>query len=210
MQRLLLSGAVQAKLTVSQPGDSYEQEADRVADEVMRMPEPGAPAITPLDAHSLQKKCAACESGGGTCAGCSEEEETVQRKEESGSPDFAVDAFPVPRGGGQPLPAPERSFFESRFGRDFSGVRVHTGAEADASARSFHALAYTHGSDIVFRGGQYGSGAAGQRLLAHELTHVVQQTGGETPLVQRQPAGGGGGGAATEHRFTTAVFGRRV
>jgi hypothetical protein len=64
MQRLLSSHGIQAKLTVSQPGDPYEQEADRVADEVMRMPEPG----------TVQRKCAACEAGGGTCAGCAEEE----------------------------------------------------------------------------------------------------------------------------------------
>jgi hypothetical protein len=203
VQNLLLSHAVQAKLTVSQPGDLYEQEADQVADEVMRMPEPGAPPITPLGTHGLQKKCAACESGGGTCAGCSEEEETVQRKAETTGPALTPDASPVPHSGGQPLPAPERSFFESRFGRDFSRVRVHTGAEADTSARSFRALAYTHGSDIVFRSGQYGSGTTGQRLLAHELTHVVQQTGLQVPpLVQRQAAGGGGGGGAAEHRFT--------
>lgn len=165
LQHLLLSHSVQAKLTVSQPGDPYEQEADRVADEVMRMPAPG-----------LQRKCAACDSGGGTCAECAEEE-TVQRKEAAG-PAPATDASPIPCGGGQALPAPERGFFESRFGRDFNGVRVHTGAEADASAKSFQALAYTHGSDIVFRSGQYSPQTpAGQRLLAHELTHVVQQRG---------------------------------
>jgi uncharacterized protein DUF4157 len=175
VQHLLLSGVVQAKLTGSQPGDPHEQEADRVADEVMRMPEPRAPAITTLAASSLQRKCAECEAGEGTCAECAEEEEAVQRKAVVAGPATAADASPIPRGGCHSLPPPFRSFFESRFGHDFGEVHVHTGAEADASARSIHALAYSHGSDIVFRSGQYSPGTeAGRRLLAHELTHVVQ------------------------------------
>jgi hypothetical protein len=65
MQRFLTSQVIQAKLTVSQPGDPYEEEADRVADEVMRMPEPGM----------VQRKCAACEAGGGSCPECADEEQ---------------------------------------------------------------------------------------------------------------------------------------
>lgn len=85
----------------------------------------------------------------------------------------------VGSGGGRPLDAGVRADMESRFGTDFGDVRVHTGDAADASAASLHAQAYTVGSHIVFAGGGYDPGtAAGQHLLAHELTHVVQQRSG--------------------------------
>src|SRR6185503_10528059 len=80
--------------------------------------------------------------------------------------------------GGAPLPEAARRQFEPRFGADFSDVRVHTGPEAAASARELNAHAYTFGSDIVFGDGAYNPDTgSGRRLLAHELTHVVQQTG---------------------------------
>jgi hypothetical protein len=83
---------------------------------------------------------------------------------------------------GQPLDAAIRTFMESRFGHDFSAVRVHTDATAAKSARAVSALAYTVGSDVVFAEGQYTAGtAAGQRLLAHELVHTIQQSDGRTP-----------------------------
>lgn len=149
LQRLLASGAIQAKLTVSQPGDPYEQEADRVADEVMRMPAPGAAADSMTPPASSRP---------------------------------AADILH----GGQPLPAPLRGFFERRFGQDFGDVRVHTGAAADAAARSIQALAFTRGSDIVFDRGQYAPDtAAGRRLVAHELTHVVQQRRTPSLMIRR-------------------------
>ena len=77
---------------------------------------------------------------------------------------------------GQPLAASTREFMEPRFGHDFSKVRVHTGARAVKSAQAVNALAYTVGQDVIFGRGEYAPGTiAGQRLLAHELTHVVQQ-----------------------------------
>ncbi|WP_170984931.1 DUF4157 domain-containing protein [Roseomonas sp. AR75] len=80
---------------------------------------------------------------------------------------------------GQALPAPTRSYFERRLGRDFGGVRVHTGALAGATARAMHASAYTLGSDIAFASGRYApESEAGRRLLGHELAHVAQQAGG--------------------------------
>lgn len=92
-------------------------------------------------------------------------------------------------GGGRPLPASARLFFESRFGHDFSGVRLHTDASAAASVRRLDALAYTVGSDIAFGAGQYQpETSAGRRLLAHELAHVVQQQADARPMLQRQPA----------------------
>lgn len=89
---------------------------------------------------------------------------------------------------GQPLPTEPRQFFESRFGADFGHVRVHTDSSADMAARSIHARAYTRGNDIVFRKGEFNPHSfAGRKLIAHELTHVIQQ-GGATQQVQRMPA----------------------
>jgi hypothetical protein len=92
------------------------------------------------------------------------------------------------RGSGQPLPESVRAFFEPRFDRDFGEVRVHTDGQAADSARSISAHAYTSGRDIVFGAGQYAPETpAGRRLLAHELTHVVQQSGnGGAKPVQRE------------------------
>jgi len=92
-------------------------------------------------------------------------------------------------GGGAPLDEETRTDMEARMGQDFSDVRVHTGDTADASARSVSAHAYTVGSNIVFQRGGYEPGStAGQKLLAHELTHVVQQRSGP---VDGTPAAGG-------------------
>jgi hypothetical protein len=189
-QQLLRSSAIQAKLTVSQPGDQYEQEADRVADQVMRMPDPATPATVrsdgPPQISRLQRKCA---QGGeeeirrqamnGTME--EEEESSLQAKEVSGQVSEVTPAVQTQidgvRGGGQPLSESTRAFFEPRFGRDFSNVRVHTDARAVESARAVNALAYTVGHDVVFGAGQYQPDtSAGQRLLAHELTHVTQQS----------------------------------
>jgi len=84
------------------------------------------------------------------------------------------------KGGGQALPAETQSFFGDRFGRDFSGVRVHDNAQSDSLNRSVQARAFTTGKDIFFKQGEYNPGSgAGQTLLAHELTHVIQQNGDE-------------------------------
>lgn len=91
---------------------------------------------------------------------------------------------------GQPLDAATQSFFAARFGHDFANVRVHADAQAAASARSVHALAYTVGSHVVFSAGQFSPATrAGRQLLAHELAHVIQQTGRSTSTAQ----------ASTEH-----------
>jgi hypothetical protein len=80
------------------------------------------------------------------------------------------------KGGDRPLSANDRAFFEPRFGRDFNQVRLHTDSQAAEAARAVNARAFTIGQDIVFGAGQYASRtASGQKLLAHELTHVVQQ-----------------------------------
>jgi hypothetical protein len=96
----------------------------------------------------------------------------------------------VLRSSGRPLDAATRSFFEPRFGQDFSAVRVHTDTQAAESTRSVDALAYTVGHDIMFDTGQYQPGSqAGQQLLVHELTHVVQQSGQQASTLQTLSVG---------------------
>ena len=174
MQRMLRSGLLQPKLTVSQPNDQYEQEADRVAETVMRMPDKSSKTfLTPSDPPHIQRMC----------NGCKEEEEEVQRK--ASTQDHHTGFELEHPTGGQPLPVSERSFFEPRFGRDFSHVRVHANAQAAQAARSIRALAYTKGTDVVFDEGQYRPGTeSGRKLMAHELAHTIQQSG-SSQLVQR-------------------------
>jgi hypothetical protein len=91
------------------------------------------------------------------------------------------------RGNGQPLADPVRSDMEQAFGADFGGVRVHTDAQSDQMNRSVQAQAFTTGQDIFFRPGNYDPGSrGGQELLAHELTHVVQQSGGQVQQTQQE------------------------
>lgn len=141
---------IQAKLKISQPGDQGEQEADRIAAQVMRLPE-----------SQTAKESEITESSGWI---------------PKFTPNMQTHVNPI-GGGGQPLPEAVRAFFEPRFGHDFSQVRIHTDARAVESAQALNALAYTLGRDIVFGAGQYAPGTTeGRRLLAHELTHVVQQS----------------------------------
>lgn len=173
---------LQAKLPVSQPGDPYEQEADRVADHVMRMPAP-----------ALQRSCDACASEPTPCPSCANDEAApaIQRKAETAPATSSPTVAAPDAGAGHALDAGARGFFEPRFGQTFSDVRVHEGAAADNAARSFGARAYALGSDLVFARGEYAPGTdAGRRLLAHELTHVVQQRGAVAQQVQRAPDDG--------------------
>jgi hypothetical protein len=146
-----------------------------------------------MPAPALQRSCASCTAGGTTCPKCAGEDkkDLIQRRANYASDAGAAvsQSFGRDLGSGQPLDAATRALFEPRFGYDFSGVRVHTGEKAAESARSVSALAYTVGSDVVFGRGQYSPGIhAGNRLLAHELAHVVQQRAGSVPRVQRTPA----------------------
>ncbi|HYO99542.1 MAG TPA: DUF4157 domain-containing protein [Pyrinomonadaceae bacterium] len=197
--------AVQPKLNISTPGDHFEQEADRVAEHVMRMPSGEHPAraaahLSAAPGSPLQrKKCGSCasSSGGYAARASSPEEETehVQAREVPGhAPQASANLHAQIEGlraaGGEPLGAGARDFFEPRFGYDFGAVRVHRGAGAAESARELGALAYTIGRDIVFGEGQYApETAAGRKLLSHELAHVVQQSNGRAPqTIQRAPA----------------------
>jgi len=137
IRRILRSTGAQAKLTIGQPNDTYEQEADRVADRVTAMPDRVAPGV-----HG---------------------------------------------GRGQSLDRNVRQDMEARFGgRDFGDVRIHTGPEAATTAAAINAAAFTAGANIVFGRDRYNpESTAGRRLLAHELTHVVQQGGAESASNQR-------------------------
>lgn len=145
----LAAGVIQTKLAINKPGDEYEQEADRITQQVMRMPEP-----------QLQRACAC----GGACPKCQTEQpdhehDRVQAKR-VGSGDFGQTAVPpivhdVLRSPGQPLDPATRGFMEPRFGHDFAKVRVHTNNRAAESAEAVNALAYTAGDNIVFGAGQY-------------------------------------------------------
>lgn len=198
---LLRSQIIQPKLSVSHPEDESEREADRVAEQVMRMTEP--PGQQDEEKEGLiqrkfglpvQRKCTGYSSGGEACSTCAEEEKLqraiapgpvesiVQAKHDRSQGEIAPTVpadFGAALGGGRPLPAVIRSFFEPRFGADFSGVRVHTHNEAAQVARSLNAKAFTLGRDLVFGAGQYSpETTSGKQLLAHELTHVLQQEGG--------------------------------
>ncbi len=162
---------IQPKLTINQPNDAYEQEADAMADKVMRMEQPGV-QLKPLPITGIQRKCAHCK-----------EEEKVKRKEISNEEATAGNNLENYVGslnnGGQPLSNEARSFYEPRFGYNFSNVKVHTDTVAAKSAQSINALAYTSGNNIVFNNSQYSPNTdSGKRLLGHELTHVVQQGSG--------------------------------
>ena len=167
-QRLLKTHALQAKLSVSQPNDPFEQEADRVAGEVMRMP------VAPVAV--VQRKCAVCAAGSATCPSC-EEEALVQRKPDTASHAGELPvAFASRLGRGVPLDSESRGFFEPRFGRDFSDVRIHTDAQAGAATRSINARAFTLGRNVAFAKGEYDpQSTRGRNLMAHELAHVLQQ-----------------------------------
>jgi uncharacterized protein DUF4157 len=187
MQRHVL----QPKLTVNQPGDVYEREADRVADAVMRMPalEKPVPALGGAAASVVQRcACGTPTAGGGQCEEC--KVRTVNlRRVSSGEAD--ADTAPpivdeVLRSPGRPLDTDTRAFMEPRFGEDFRSVRVHTDARAAESATAVNALAYTVAGHVVFGEGRYSPHTtAGRRLLSHELAHVVQQDGQSASPLQR-------------------------
>jgi hypothetical protein len=201
MERLLRSGAIQAKVAVGPAHDEYEREADQIAAEVMRMPDPEVGLTARRTTLRVQRACSACEEDQreeqtaqrGTarlqrmCGACEEadaqEEDVVQAKRVSADP---PDASPEltsyvdrARGGGEPLTGSTRARFENRFGHDFGGVRVHTDSRSAAAAAEINSYAFTIGSDIHFGAGRFQPGTPqGDRLLAHELTHTIQQTGG--------------------------------
>jgi hypothetical protein len=223
---------LQTKLTVNQPGDIYEQEADTVAQQVMRtINQPNQQSIQreelpeeelqmksldtsiqrqqlPEEEEELQMKSLGTsiqrqqlpeeeEELQMKSLGTSiqrqqlpEEEEELQMKsmvqrqpnnqEKTATPDLET-SIQQARGSGQMMANSTRKPMEQAFGADFSGVRIHNDAQSDQLNQSIQARAFTTGQDIFFRQGEYNPGnSTGQELLAHELTHVVQQNGSAT------------------------------
>jgi len=174
--------AIQASLKVGAANDSYEQEADRVADQVSntsdselltkQRPTPAAMGIQrmcPGCEEELQQKGAAIQkhqghSSGYSGAGALQADDEVEQ------------GIRGLNSSGQVMAEQSRAFFEPRFGRDFSQVKVHTGADADRLTTALNARAFTYGNHIVFANGEYQPDTgAGKHLMGHELTHVVQQ-----------------------------------
>jgi hypothetical protein len=158
---------LQPKLAVGQVNDPLEHEADRITEQVMSVPAPEVSIAA--RAPQISRKCDACQEVRAL--------QTKPARSQAATHNAPGVVHEVLRSPGQPLDAATRADFEPRFGFDFSSVRVHSGAVAEHSARGLNANAYTVGHNIVFGAGQFAPGTlAGRRLLAHELTHVVQQS----------------------------------
>ncbi len=177
-----------SNLRICSPDDPAEREAERVAAEVMRMPEVGIVLpTTGIASATIHRKCASCKDEG---------EQKVQRSATAESPGRAPSIVnQVLSQPGRPLPKTTRSFFESSMGANFSDVRIHDDSHAAQSATAVQAKAYTVGNAITFAAGMYNPHSeSGAHLLAHELTHVVQQnetTSMERNSIQLQENGGG-------------------
>jgi len=173
---------IQPKLSVNTPGDKYEQEADAMADKV----------IQTTGNNSIQRKCSDCE-----------EEEKIQRKPLSTNITPLVQTrqatntpavtpslnnhIETSRGCGKAMDSHTRSFMSNGFGVDFSHVKIHADHEAASMNKELNAKAFTVGNDIYFNEGEYQPGSSkGKHLLAHELTHVIQQRSMDK-RVQRTP-----------------------
>ena len=163
---------IQPKLKIGEPDDHYEKEADHVAARIMRM---SAPASEPppddirASGSQVQRKCDAC---------LQEDKKRLQMKTESNRSTSSQRSSPSLAGlrNGRPLDSASRNFFEPRFGYNFNHVRVHTDAHAQTLNHQLQARAFTYGHDIAFAQGAYQPNSYhGRQLMAHELTHVVQQ-----------------------------------
>lgn len=174
---------IQPKLVVNTPGDSFEEEADRISEEIVRTPGPQPGGACPCGGGC--PKCQAGQTG--------QEPSRLQLKRAGGgnfgnatAPGVVHEVLSAP---GHPLDPSTRGFMETRFGHDLSGVRIHTDRRAAESARAVQARAFTVGRAVVFGEGEYSPHTpAGQRLLAHELVHTLQQSASEGPatVLRRQ------------------------
>ncbi|MBT0665988.1 DUF4157 domain-containing protein [Geobacter pelophilus] len=170
-----VAGLIQAKLTVTPPGDRLEREADSMANSVTGSAREAGPAIHRFEDEEIFQ---------GNMAGVPDM--TVEPAREVGAEvsSQTESRINASKGGGSRLPDEVRSYMEPRFGVDFSGVRLHTGSDAAQMNHELAAQAFTHGNDIYMGEGRFSPGTdAGRWLLAHELTHVVQQ-GGAASLAQ--------------------------
>jgi hypothetical protein len=221
VQRLVAErdrSTAQPTLQVTRPNDRDEREAAQVAEAIVRTPDPvtvsgSRPGHT---GHRVRRLCSRCRRRleRGQPPNCADCERTLRRRETTLRPGVSTEGvdrlIESPHSGGRPLPAPVRARLEPRFGHDFGHVRVHTDARAAAAARSVDALAFTVGRDVFFDRGQFDPETVdGTRLLAHELTHVIQHGDGTDGTVRRQ-ARGGTPGVVTGPSISSAMLGQGV
>ncbi len=175
---------IQTNLKIGRPGDKYEQEAEAVAERVMMMSESDTMQMQPIEEEEemMQTKL--------RMQPVEEEEEMIQTMSENGggvaSPDL-VHQLNSSKGSGRPLSAETNQFMSNAFGADFSNVNIHADSNAVQMNQQLGAKAFTHGSDIYFNKVEYNPGSNnGKKLLAHELTHVVQQNSqiSKSPKIQ--------------------------
>lgn len=177
---------VRTKLTVNEPGDQFEQQADQVADRVVQQND--HPVQTGIAGSNLAGQISrkpAFESD-------AEPESPLQRSAASSAPEVSPETqqkIESSKGSGQPMAPDTLHKMENAMGADLSRVKIHEGAEASALNRDLGARAFTHGNDIYFGQGNYNPHTSGGRhLLAHELTHTLQQSNGISKKIQRTPS----------------------
>ncbi|WP_114750557.1 eCIS core domain-containing protein [Pleomorphovibrio marinus] len=215
----------QAKLETNQPGDSFEQEADHMADQVIQKmdePEKEVQLSETEDEQTLQQSPEPEQDDMVQEKGVmlkeeeplmadeekiqmledeevqmqEEEAERIQTKASEGGavPSHVESGIQDAKGKGSPVPEPVKSSMEAGFGRDFGGVRLHTDEKAGQMSSQIGAQAFTHGQDIFFNKGKFNpQTSSGKHLLAHELTHTVQQSRGLSKKVQKEDEDAGGG-----------------
>jgi len=182
--QLLKRQRLQAKLKISHPNDPSEWEADRIADHVVNTAEPQGHAQSGDTPRSLGFQHS--QNIQRLCVDCNDELQRKARSETVSELGLTNASSPI-TANGRPLPEAERSFFESRMGADFSHVRIHTDTKAHQLSQQINAHAFTIGRHIAFNRDAYRPGTAqGRRLLAHELTHVLQQSQVSSDLVGQQ------------------------
>lgn len=191
-----LAEASAPAVTVSTPGDRDEVAADRAAEQVMRGADVTAlPRLDNASGHiqrvsgdiSPREEDGEVREGERPAQEASPRKERLQRKAAAGRPrrrtaERVAARVAARKGQGKPLERSVRSFMEARFGHDFSGTRVHEGAEPAAMTKAIAARAFTWRSEVYFAAGEYRPQSEdGRRMIAHELAHVIQQTGFRRP-----------------------------
>lgn len=190
---------IQTSLKIGQPGDKYEQEADAVADRVMRMSETETMQMQPVEEEEIMQPKLRMqpveeeESIQMKCDKCEKDEEMLQTKSGSGEKNASPlisQKIQNSKGNGKALSSDANQYMSSAFGNDFSGVQIHTGFDAVQMNQKLGARAFTVGNDIYFNEGEYNPNSGeGKHLLAHELAHTVQQGAALKPVIQKQDAG---------------------
>lgn len=204
---------IQTKLKIGEPGDKYEQEADAVANNVMQMSEGESLRMQPEE-EDEKIQMQPIEEEEQLQMKTEEEEEPVQTKSAdssqiSATPENLQSQIENTKGSGKQIDEQTRSFMGNRFGADFSKVNVHTGQTAVEMNKQLHAQAFTVGNDIYFNNGKYNPGSqSGKELLAHELTHTIQQGAGIQPMIQKDgEEGTSESSPGSSHPFADLVAG---